>query len=60
MHLDKLDQYRDILYKVLLQYTPLMSKHIREASSPEDRIASTLIVSEDRDHFVVINQGYSD
>lgn len=48
--MDRLDQYREILYKILSQYTPLMSKL--------DRITSTVIVSEDRNHFIVINEGW--
>ena len=48
--MDRLDQYRDILHKILSQYTPLMSKPAC--------ITSTVIVSEDRNHFMVINEGW--
>jgi hypothetical protein len=50
--MDRLDQYREILYKILSQYTSLMSK--------PNRIASSVIVSEDRNHFMVINEGWED
>ncbi|NJR38447.1 MAG: hypothetical protein HC781_05880 [Leptolyngbyaceae cyanobacterium CSU_1_4] len=43
--MDKLDQYREILYKILSQYTPLMSKSACETSSQENRITSTVIVN---------------
>ncbi len=50
--MDRLDQYREILSKILSQYTSLMSK--------PNRIASSVIVSEDRNHFMVINEGWED
>lgn len=56
--MDKLDQYREILYKVLSQYTSLMSKPVSESSLQENFITSNLIVSEDRNHFMVINEGW--
>jgi hypothetical protein len=56
--MDRLDQYREILYKILSQYTPLMSKPVCEAPSLENRITSTVIVSEDRNHFLVLNEGW--
>jgi len=56
--MDNLDQYREILYKILSQYTPLMSKPACETSPQENRITSTVIVSEDRNHFMVINEGW--
>lgn len=56
--MDRLDQYRNILHKTLSQYTPLMSKPASEASSQENCITSSLIVSEDRNHFMVINEGW--
>ena len=56
--MDKLDHYREILHKILSQYTPLMSKPACETSPQENRITSTVIVSEDRNHFMVINEGW--
>jgi hypothetical protein len=56
--MDRLNQYRDILYKTLSQYTPLMSKLVSETSLQENYITSSLIVSEDRNHFMVINEGW--
>jgi hypothetical protein len=50
--MDRLDRYREILYKLLSQYTSLMSK--------PNRITSSVIVSEDRNHFMVINEGWED
>ncbi|QYO65157.1 XisI protein [Leptolyngbya sp. 7M] len=47
--MDTLDQYRDVVYKILSQYTPLMS---------QSGITSTVIISEDRNHFIVINEGW--
>lgn len=48
----ELDHYREILYKILSQYTLLMGKpHL---------ITSTLVVSEKHDHFIVINEGWDD
>ena len=48
--MDSLNRCREILHKILSQYTPLMSK--------PDRIISTVIVSEDRNHFMVVNEGW--
>ena len=48
--MDRLERYREILYKILSQYTPLMSK--------PNRVISTVIVSEDRNHFMVVNEGW--
>ena len=56
--MDRLDQYREILYKILSQYTPMMSKPVSGASLQENRITSSLIVSEDRNHFMVITEGW--
>jgi XisI protein len=56
--MDRLDQYREILYKILAKYTPLMSKPARAADQQENCITSTVIVSEDRNHFMVINEGW--
>lgn len=58
--MDRLDQYREILCKILSQYTPLMSKPAREASLQENGITSSIIVSDDRNHFIVINEGWKD
>jgi XisI protein len=56
--MDRLDQYRDILYKILSHYTPLMSKPAHAADQQENHITSAVIVSEDRNHFMVINEGW--
>jgi XisI protein len=48
--MDRIDQYRDILHQSLSEHALLMSK--------PDRITSTVIVSEDRKHFMVINEGW--
>lgn len=56
--MDRLDQYREILYRILSQYTPLMSKPAGAVAQQENGISSTVIVSEDRNHFMVINEGW--
>jgi XisI protein len=56
--MDRIDQYRDILHQLLLENALLMSKPDREASPQENRITSSVIVSEDRNHFMVINEGW--
>jgi len=56
--MDRLDQYREILYKILSQYIPLMSKPALEASLAGHGITSSIIVSDDRNHFMVINEGW--
>jgi hypothetical protein len=48
--MDRIDQYRNSLYQLLSENALLMSK--------PDRITSTVIVSEDRNHFMVINEGW--
>ncbi|KAM3114875.1 element excision factor XisI family protein [Phormidesmis sp. 146-33] len=48
--MDKLNSYRNILHKLLSEHTLLMSK-------PE-RVTSTVIVSEDQNHFMVVNEGW--
>lgn len=56
--MDKLDHYREILYETLSQYTPLMSQPAHELALQENHITSTVIVSENRTHFMVINEGW--
>ncbi|MBW4693207.1 MAG: XisI protein [Lyngbya sp. HA4199-MV5] len=48
--MDRINQYRDVLHEILSENALLMSK--------PDRIASSVIVSEDRNHFMVINEGW--
>jgi hypothetical protein len=48
--MDRIDQCRDILYQLLSENALLMNK-------PE-RITSAVIVSEDRNHFMVLNEGW--
>ncbi|MGB8702810.1 MAG: XisI protein [Thermosynechococcaceae cyanobacterium] len=48
--MDRIDQYRDILHQLLSENALLMNK-------PE-RITSSVIVSEDHNHFMVINEGW--
>jgi hypothetical protein len=50
--MDQLNEYRKILHQVLSGYTPLMTK--------PDRTTSNLIVSEDHNHFMLINEGWED
>jgi XisI protein len=56
--MDTITQYCDILHQALSGHALLMSKPVREASPQEHRITSTVIVSEDRNHFMVINEGW--
>ena len=48
--MDRIDQYRNILHQLLSENALLMNK-------PE-QITSNVIVSEDRNHFMVINEGW--
>jgi XisI protein len=48
--MDILDQYRSTLYTILSEYVPLLSK--------SDRTTSNLIVSEDHNHFMLLNEGW--
>jgi hypothetical protein len=48
--MDRIDQYRNILHQLLSEHALIMSK--------SDCITSTVIVSEDRNHFMVINEGW--
>jgi hypothetical protein len=48
--MDRIDKYRDILHQLLSENALLMNK--------SERITSTVIVSEDRNHFMVINEGW--
>jgi XisI protein len=56
--MDRLDQYRAILHQSLSEQAQLMSKPVHAASPQENRLNSTVIVSEDRNHFMVINEGW--
>jgi XisI protein len=48
--MDRINRYRNILHQLLSKNALLMNK-------PE-RITSTVIVSEDHNHFMVINEGW--
>ncbi|MDX2255474.1 MAG: XisI protein [Pseudanabaenaceae cyanobacterium bins.39] len=48
--MDRLDQYRNILHQSLSEQARLMSK--------PGRITSNVLISEDRNHFMVINEGW--